>query len=83
MLHIGHMTRAAGVLLVMLTAACQPETENPDIPPGAIPAADDARPGSEAAPSGVMMPGAVSDTADPSLPAVDTLADPQEVTDTL
>lgn len=73
---------ATALMLAIGLTACQPDDERPAVPAGAIPAADDARPGSETAPSGVMMPGAVSDTADAPLPEVDTLPQPIEVSDT-
>jgi hypothetical protein len=60
----------AGVMLML--GGCQPGEERREVDPAAIPAAPDMRPGTEAVPGGVVVPGAVPDTA-PRLPA-DTLA---------
>jgi hypothetical protein len=52
-----------GLLLGSLSlTACQPGAEQTEIDPGAIPAAPDMRPGTEAAPGGVIVPGADPDT---------------------
>jgi hypothetical protein len=44
-------------------AGCQPGDEEEPVPEGAIPAAPDVRPGSEAAPGGLAVPGAQTDSA--------------------
>ncbi|MEX2583245.1 MAG: hypothetical protein WD766_08215 [Gemmatimonadota bacterium] len=49
-------------LLSAWLAACQPGEEEQPVPPGAIPAAPDMRPGTEAAPGGVALPGAQTDS---------------------
>lgn len=41
---------------------CQPEEEEAPVPPGAVPAAPDVRPGTEAAPGGAAQAGAAADS---------------------
>ena len=52
----------AMALAVAILAACrQPQEtqDQPGVPPGAVPAAQDVRPGTEAAPGAVQQPGAM------------------------
>jgi len=57
----GWMILVAAALFAGVTG-CQPGEERRAIDQGAIPAAPDMRPGTEAAPGGVAAPGVVTDT---------------------
>jgi hypothetical protein len=53
------LSRALPVLAIAGVVACQPGDRQTEIEPGAIPAAPEMRPGTEAAPGGITAPGVV------------------------
>ncbi|MEX2571974.1 MAG: hypothetical protein WD737_11805 [Gemmatimonadota bacterium] len=51
------------VAAAVTLSACQPGEDEEPVPPGAVPAAPEMRPESDATPGGVAVPGAESDSA--------------------
>lgn len=63
------VTVAVGALLLGGCRQPQEQTAEPPVPPGAVPAAPDVRPGTESAPGGVAPAGGAGTPGDQAMPS--------------